>query len=244
MSRLLPVFAVLASAATCVPAADFAPEHDVFFFSQLTAGFTSTPSVEVTERTRSSGGTNTTYAWKDTDKRGTQVAFNNLNGHAQEWGGWVWGIEVNGMTQDITPDSFDVNDTNYGNGSNSTLTYRSFGAAIQAGYQYGIIDEPEGISGFLTIVPFYGLELTRAESEIRTDPQSLSYQRSSGNGWGYDTGIRVGGYLTEKHWLLGLTIDARYGRSVTNIDFSDGSSSDLTVIRRGVGFGLAGGYRF
>jgi hypothetical protein len=244
MPRLLPTLTALIAVATGAPAAEFAPEHDEFFFSILTAGFTSTPAVEVTERTKSASGVNTTYAWKDTDKRGTQVAFNNLNGRAHTWGGWVWGVELNGMTQEITPDGFEVNGADYGNGSDSTLTYRSFGAALQVGYQYGLVDEPDGISGFLTIVPFYGLELTRAESEIRTAPGSLSYERSSGNGWGYDAGIRVGGYLTEKHWLLGVTIDARYGRSVTSIDFSDGSSSDLTITRSGVGFGLAGGYRF
>ena len=244
MPRLLPPLAALIAVTSCAAAAERVRVDDGFFFSQLTAGITSTPTADVTERTRSPAGINTTYAWTGTDKRGTQFAFNNLNGRAREWGGLVWGAELNGMTQEITPDGFDVNGAQYGNGSSSTLTYQSFGAAIQAGYQYGIVDDEDGITGFVTVVPFYGLELTRAQSEVRTSPGSLSYLRSSGDGWGYDAGLRVGGYLTEKHWLFGLTIDVRFGRSVTSIDFSDGSRSELTIVRRGLSYGLVGGYRF
>lgn len=244
MTRLLPTITALIAVIGSAAAAERPRAGDGIPFSQLTVGITSTPTTTVTERTKSAGGVNTTYAWTGNDQRGAQVALNNLNGRAHEWGGWVWGAELNGMTQDITPSGFDVNGTGYTNGSSSTLTYQSFGAALQAGYEYGIHDDDDGISSYLSIVPFYGLELTRAQSEIRTIPGSLSYQRSSGNGWGYDAGLRLGGYLTEKRWIFGVTIDVRYGRSVTGIDFAGGSHSELTIERSGVGFGALGGYRF
>lgn len=247
MPRSLPAFVSLIATvpfAAQMDAAERSRPDAGFPFMQLTAGATSTSAADVTERTRSPAGVNTTYQWTGSDKRGVQFALNNLNVRAHDWGGWVWGAELNGMTQDITPNGFDVNGAHYGNGSRSTLTYQSLGAVIQAGYEYGLIDTDEGISGYLTIVSFYGLELTRAESEVRTSPGSLSYERSSGGGWGYDTGLRIGGYLTEAHWLYGLTVDVRFGRSVTGIDFPDGSHSELTIIRRGIGFGAVGGYRF
>jgi hypothetical protein len=239
-----PLAALLALAALPLAAAERARPDDGFFFSQLAAGATSTPTTDVTERTRSPAGVNTTYAWTGTDQRGVQFTLDSLNGRAHEWGGWVWGAALNALNQETTPDGYDVNGSHYGNGSSATLAYQSLGAAIQAGYEYGLLDEDEGISGYLTIVPFYGLELTRAESEVRSAPGSLSYERASGGGWGYDAGIRLGGYLTEQRWLVGLTLDLRYGRSVTTVDFADGSRSELTIVRRGVGFGMVGGYRF
>jgi hypothetical protein len=216
-------------------------------FSDLYLGFATAPPPKVKERTSTASGVETTYKWREPRRQyGLQAAVTSLNGHGHGWGGWVWGAELVAADYDITPGTYSVDGApDTPNTSSSKLRCQTLGVSVLGGYEYGINgdnDEVDGISGFLTVLPLVGYGAAWADNEVHTS--SGSYTREKGLGSYYEAGIRVGGYLTERNWIYGVTVQGVVGSGKVKMDFPGGYSSELTLRRAGFGFGLVAGYRF
>ena len=94
----------------------------------------------------------------------------------------------------------------------------------------------------ITVDAFLGGGLAFAENELHT--VGGSYERANGTGGYYETGLKVGAYITEQRWIYGLNVTYTFGQGQVGMDFGGGYSSKLNLDREG--FGITGlmGYRF
>ena len=223
--------ASLSAASTAVPDAGV-PFHDLF----ISLG--AVPAPTVTERSSNGSGAVTSYDWQDTKDSGLQVALTSLNGRAYRWGGLVWGAELALGMYNITPTFFQVGGTRSNNSSDGTLNYRTFGANILGGYEYGIMKE-DGLRAFVEILPHIGGGMAQAENEVKT----VGYDRKSGTGFYNEYGIRIAGFLTERNWIFGLSAGVIKGSSKVKV-YYDGYDTELRLKRSGAAMSFLAGYRF
>ena len=224
--------ASLSAASTAVPDVGV-PFHDLF----LSLG--AVPAPTVTERSTNSSGVVTSYDWQDAKDSGLQVALTSLNGRAYRWGGLVWGAELALGLYNISPSFFQVGGSQFNNGSDATLNYRTFGANIVGGYEYGIMKE-DGLRAFIEILPHIGGGLAQAENEVHTNS---GYDKKRGTGFYNEYGIRVAGFLTERNWIFGLSVGVIKGSSKVKVRFDD-YDTELKLKRTGTSLSFLAGYRF
>jgi hypothetical protein len=207
----------------------------------LSYGVTRSPTVE--ERTDTPAGAGTTYDWKhQKDNVGQRAAVGAQSGVGHDWGGIVWGGELAGTQHDITPELYLVSGAELPNTSGATLRYRTAGLTLFAGYEFGVTGEQDEISAFLTITPVVGGGGAWADNELHY--ANGTYERRRGSGWYVEYGVRVGFFITEQRWMLGLNAEYLAGTGKVSMDFPGGYSSELTLDRDGFGGNLIAGYRF
>lgn len=216
-----------------------AAEGDGTPFHTLLVGFAGVPTPDVTEDSKS-GGTTTSYEWKDVKSLGFQGSVTLLNGKIRRDGGFVWGGDLVVSSYNITPGSYEVDGARFNNSSTGDLAYRTVGVNVVAGYQYGMTTE-NGLTGYLMVLPFIGGGAAWASSEVQT---TNGYVKDDGTGTYFQYGVRLGGYLTERRWVYGIEAIYAGGIGKVDVDFSGGASSELTFEQSGFGFGGVAGYRF
>lgn len=207
----------------------------------LYASIGSTAGWEVEEHSTAPSGTTTTYEWSGGKNAGLAVSLGIIGGRAYSWGGVVGSFEVTLSDQDITPDNYDVGGVSFPNTSSATLNARTAGARLYAGYEHGIGEDTEGITGHLLLMPFFGGGLLWAENELHAGG---NYERQQGQGSYWEAGVRLAGFLSERQWTFGLAIDWAVGSGRVTMDFPGVYRSELDLDRNGVAFTGIAGYRF
>lgn len=236
--RSSTLLALLALGGTPLVAADFVAWTETRDW-YLSLGVTQAPEIE--EETTGSGGSST-YEWNGIeDSTAPRIAIGHLACAGGARGGWTLGIEGVFTTCDVTPSRYTVGSLEFSNTSDSNLRYSTLGMTVFGGYQFGINPDADTISTFLIIGPFLGFGGALADSEVRD--QNGTYASDNGFGWYVEGGLRGGVFLTEKHWLLGVTVDFVIGTGETDISFDDSTESTLTHERVGLAGALVLGYR-
>jgi hypothetical protein len=219
----------------------WALEERPYDFSDLIVGVSSSPVPKVKEDTTDGQGTTTHYEWGGTRSNGVAISLTGKQGTSLEsQGGWEWGIGIVGSNYNITPTTYAVNGQNYANGSTSSLHYRSFGGHLLGGYEYGIVDMDE-FRGIVEVGPYVGGGLISADNEVYSNN---AYTKKNGFGAYVDFGAYLGAYITEAHWIYGLTCTYQASFGTVKMNMPGGYSSTMHFTSSGVGFGLAAGYRF
>lgn len=211
------------------------PVLDLYASVGIAAGW------EVEERSTAPGGATTDYEWAGGDENGIAYAIGVLGGRAYDWGGVVGSLEATLGEQDLTPDSYDVGGAGFPNTSASELRARTAGARLYVGYEYGMNEDHEGITGYLLVMPFFGGGFLWTDSELHAGG---SYERQRGRGSYWEAGLRVAGFLTERRWTFGVAVDWAVGGGHSSMDFAGGYRSELELERNGVAFTGLAGYRF
>jgi hypothetical protein len=231
---------------TCpVIAAEPEKDHyqpEVFRYLTFLVGLGATPAPEVTEFSKDGAGTSTRYDWEGTRKTGYQGVATLMCGRTLGDGNGIqFGLDLAFATYDITPRGFTVGGAGYDNGSPGDLNYRTIGLNVVGGWSYGIRNR-EDLLTFITADVFLGGGLAFAENELHTT--GGTYERANGTGGYYETGVKVGAYITEQRWIYGVNVTYTFGQGQVGMDFSGGYSSELDLDREG--FGITGlmGYRF
>jgi hypothetical protein len=213
-----------------------------FDYFRLQASISAVANPEVDEDT-SNGSSNTHYEWEGMRDTGYQAAITALFGSGISGrSSWQWGAEFVYGSYDITPQSFTTTGTGGGsnkNGSTAKLYNRTYGVNLVGGWQYGMMNLDE-FTGFIEIMPHVGAAFATADNEVF---DGTNYNKGSGNGIYYEAGIRLGAYITEKRFIYGVNINYQYGKSKVDVDFT-GYSSEMELVRRGLGIGAVAGYRF
>jgi hypothetical protein len=223
------------SAATASSADPGVPFHDVL------VGISAVAAPEITEHQTPTGSSTTDYDWKGNRSYGSRFSLLSLNGRAHRWGGLVWGAELAFSTYNITPASWDVSGgggTSVNNGSDD-LAYRTIGANLIIGYEYGITKK-DGLNGFIEILPYFGGGFAFADT---TYNDGTSVFKEQGRGRYAECGLMVSGFLTEKNWLYGITGGISRSVGGVTVNFS-GVESKLDLISVGATIGARIGYRF
>lgn len=210
-------------------------------YFEIRAGYSSVPSLEITEHLTSNGTSLGTYDWLGEDNRGNRFSVGVVSGKAREHGGWFWGAAIASTRWQATPVD------GYSNGLGTTyapspnaITDWYHCLELQAGYQYGIKTHNH-LQGWIEVAPIVSGGLVLAQTDTNT-PQG--YYRDSGSAFGYEIGAQLGLYLGEKNWVAGLTGAATSFRSTVNIDTVDVGGSELNLRAVGARFGCEAGYRF
>jgi len=219
----------------------WAAEGDGESFHDLMFGFGGVPTPDITEETTDSVGVKTTYEWQDPKSFGFQGSVTLLNGTIQNDGGIVWGGELVFANYNITPGSFLVGGIPFDNGSTADLAYQTAGVNLVVGYHYGM-QASQNLHGFLEILPLIGFGVARADNEVQT--VGGQYLKESGTGTYFQYGVRIGAYLTERHWIYGVTGSYLAGEGSVEMDFPGGFKSELSLEQSGLAFGGVAGYRF
>ncbi len=218
-----------------------------FDYFRLQASLSVVAAPKVTEDSKDSGGTNTNYEWNGTRDNGFQAAVTGIFGRGTKLGGegWQWGAEMVFGRYDITPTDFTVNGSVIKNGSGSQLENRTLGVNVLGGWQWGMTDLDE-FTGFIEIMPHLGGGISFAENEVNTSATGSPavYEHESGTGFYWEAGLRVGAYITERHFIYGFNVSYAYSASTVSMDFPGGYTSDLDLKRHGFGIGAVAGYRF
>jgi hypothetical protein len=219
----------------------WAVDERPYDFTDLIVGVASSPVPKVKEDTTDSQGVTTHYDWGGERENGVAFTVIGQQGTSLEsQGGWEWGIGVVGANYNITPTSYAVAGQTFANGSTASLYYRSFGVRLVGGYEYGIVDMDE-FRGIVEIGPFLGGGLVSADNEVQVNG---AYTKSNGLGGYVDFGLYLGAYITEAHWIYGVTCTYEASFGTVKMNTPGGYSSTLHFNSSGVGFGLAAGYRF
>jgi hypothetical protein len=226
---------------TCLPFAAALEEHGhaktVDFYGSF--GLTVAPDVE--EDTQGPAGSSH-YIWQhQKEDNGQRLAVGHLICDGGPQGGLAFGVEIAGSTTNITPRSYEVGGITFANTSSRTLRYTTAGLQLYGGYEFGINPERDDISAFFILAPFIGGGAAWADSEVRD--LAGTYAGERGVGYYIEGGLRLGFFLTEKNWLLGLMVDGVIGTSTVKIDFAGGRSSELTLERSGICGAVVMGYR-
>jgi hypothetical protein len=218
-----------------------------FDYIRLEASVGVVAAPDVTEDTKDSAGTNTSYDWNGTRDNGIRGAITAIFGRGTATGGegWQWGVELAYARYDITPADFTVAGSVVDNGSGTQLEYRTIGVNVLGGWQWGMTDIEE-FTGFVEIMPHLGGGMAFADNEINTSPVGTpaSYEQESGTGFYWEAGLRVGAYITERRMIYGVNVSYTYSAAKVDMDFPGGYSSDLDFKGHGFGIGAVAGYRF
>jgi hypothetical protein len=160
-----------------------------------------------------------------------------------EWGGLGGALHLTGASYDITPDAVvrKEDGTVYSPGG-ETLHYRSLGVQAAYGYAYSTNRDPQELAIYLELTPFIGGGGAQAETSGANSGGTVI--RRSGYGYFYEVGVRGGLYLTERHFIIGVTSFFTTGTGRVTIDLPGGAKSTLTADREGFGFGIEAGWRF
>lgn len=213
-----------------------------FDYVRLQVSIAAVEAPEIEENTTDGGGINTTYDWNGGRESGYQAAITALFGRGKlGGGGWVWGTEVVFGFYDITPGGFSANGQPSGNENGSELDHRTIGINLIGGYQWGLADLTE-FSGFVEVLPYVGGGFSSAENEVRNSNGAFSTE--TGRGGYFETGLRVGAYITEHRFIYGVNVSYAYSHSELDMDFPGGYSSEVELTRSGFGIAGVAGYRF
>lgn len=217
-------------------------QPEVFRYLTFLVGFGATPAPDVTEFSKDGAGTTTRYNWEGARKTGYQGIATLMCGRTLGDGNGIqFGLDLAFATYDIRPRTFDVAGSSFDNGSPGDLNYRTIGVNVVGGWSYGIRNRDD-LLAIVTVDAFLGGGLAFAENELHT--AGGSYERANGTGGYYETGLKVGAYITEQRWIYGLNVTYTFGQGRVGMDFGSGYSSKLDLEREG--FGITGlmGYRF
>ena len=220
----------------------WAVEERPYDFSDIIVGVSTSPVPKIKEDTTNPQGVTSRYQWDGTRSNGVAFTITGQQGTSLESkGGWEWGIGLIGSNYNITPTSYAVNGQTFANGSSASLHYRSIGGHLVGGYEYGIIDMDD-FRGIVEIGPFIGGGMISADNEV----YQLNGEYTKKNGYGayFDLGCYLGAYITEAHWIYGLTCTYQASFGQVKMNMPGGYTSNMHFTSSGVGFGLAAGYRF
>ena len=156
------------------------------------------------------------------ESQGSRFSLTYLKGKVPTDGllGTVWGGMFNIST-------YSVGDT----GVESTLVQPT--VDFTYGWQYGLL-ETDSLRGFAELLPFVGLGMSNVEIG---DRRRL--------GWAAEAGIKVGAFLTERKWELGIT--GMYLLGLSRVSYTPDSAKDKWTFEfssNDFGFGVEGGFRF
>ncbi|MBA2479645.1 MAG: hypothetical protein H0V44_03205 [Planctomycetes bacterium] len=233
---LLPMWAGTASAVEPETPADQA------CFFDLRAGFTRSHAPEIEEETNASGGGPTKYEWEGTNTHGMEFTLGAMTGRLCDYGGMVIGGQVAYAQYDISPSFFRRNDGITFSPAGYQLRNRTAGIDLMAGYGWSSSLNPDDLAVYLEFTPFVGGGASWADTEgLNT---AAARVKESGMGWYYEHGLRGGLYLTERHFIVGVTGHYAWGSGEVDIDLPGGGKSTLTLDRAGFGGGVEAGWRF
>lgn len=148
------------------------------------------------------------------ESRGYRFGVTYLSGHApfNDYFGTVWGAQASVGTYNV--------------GEDLTQTM----VDVYYGFQYGIV-QTDALRGFGEILPYLG----GGFSDMNVVKNG---ENQAGLGGALEGGVRVGAYLTEHHWIAGLTAAYVYGLSKVSAD------ENIDLRTNGFQFGGELGYRF
>ncbi|MBA3939454.1 MAG: hypothetical protein H0X38_18550 [Planctomycetes bacterium] len=244
MQRLIPALTLLAiatgGALTATAAEDLPSIHDLF------VGVLLTPVPKIHEETHDSANTAIATDWRDQDSNGFGVSVVSLNcSMTHDWGGIMWGGELVTTKADITANTLLESGSlpAYRNPSTERMQYQTLGANLLVGYEYGIAAlEEDEFGGWVEVLAVLGGGGVRADSEDRLNHTVV--QRKGGDGVYYNYGLRLAGFLTERRWIFGASVEWLAGTAQVDIDYGGSASTKMTIDQNGLGFAFLAGYRF
>lgn len=197
------------------------PEIASFTYRDIRVGYSSAAAPVVRERVEYPGGAHVDNTWDGGDAYGSRLDLTYLHGTGSEGWGPLYGLQL----------AFGHYTLGDANSSTGTATYSNVFLDVLYGLQYGVVATP-GLHGHIELTPFIG----------------------GGTGWfsvgdrkysaAVEGGVRVGAFLDERDWQLGVTMAGVLGYSHVTADTGLGNESDLTFRTHGFRFGAEAGYRF
>jgi hypothetical protein len=194
-----------------------------FSFSDIRIGYATAIAPTVTEHI-SSGGSTARNEWDAGDSYGQRFELSYQRGTSTDGVGRICGaqLSVGNYTLGDT-DSF---------GDVTEITYSTAMLDLSYGIQCGIT-ESGGLRGHVELAPFVGLG-----AGWLAVAGERKYQ------FAYEAGVKAGAYLSERDYLLGVTLAGVFGMSKGTYDIGSGSESELELRTHGVRIGFEAGYRF
>jgi hypothetical protein len=219
-----------------------ATAEDSTCFLDLRASVQRVHAPEVEEETNGSTGGTTHYDWEGTNSHGTQVALGVMAGRLCDRGGMVMGGQIAYGQYDLSPRNFLREDGITFSPAGYDLRNRTAGLDLMGGYGWASSRNPEELALYLEATPFAGGGAAWADTEgLDTGGSRV---KETGMGWYYEYGVRGGIYLTERHFIVGVTGEYAWGSGQVDIDLPGGGKSKLTLDRSGFGGGVEAGWRF
>lgn len=221
---------------------DRAPGEELDHWLVLGAGIGSTPSPDIHETVDGGGASGKTYHWDGGPSHGTTLDVSARCIHLHDWGGVVYRSSLIGSQTKTTPAAFvDSAGRRLATGGHS-LSYRQVGIQLGVGYGWASSTDPEDLAFYGEVMPFVGIGAANANTEGANATGAVITR----SGWGYydEVGLQLGAYLTERHFIVGVTSFYATGTGKVSIDLPGGGKSSLTTDRDGLGFGCAAGWIF
>jgi hypothetical protein len=242
LNHIVPVVAavaLLAGSAGVAAAVDALDPGTPILDLRVGLGSMANPS-SISETITAPNGLKTKYDWQGGANHGKHITLGVTRGTLYKWGGWVYGGRLDYDQTDITPGAYQVNGLGY-RPRGPSLTYRATGIDIDGGYAWASSREPRDLAAYFEVMPFVGAGLVWADTVNQNS--SGGFDKTTTNGTFFDYGLRGGAYLTERKFIIGLTVYYTAGEGRTSAH--DGAGNDkLKIDYDGFGGGLEAGWRF
>jgi hypothetical protein len=208
----------------------------------LRAGVAIVPGLRINENIHK-GAVTTGYDWKGEAPVAAEYAVAGLV-DAARWlraGALTVGLEASFAEYRITPDSYDVGGASFANTSSERLHADYLAARLLCGWASPFWYTPAGAI-HLELLPHAGGGPVWLETQGFDPVGNPSLTR--GHGWLLDYGARLGAYISDDWWVVGIDAGWRETHGKPRLDNADGSQSEILVDQRGVTWQAQIGVRF